>query len=240
MGGAAPAFTPDSTQELRIQSLLLSLAPPTPCRPEPPGVHLSQRGLSVLPSQKGWPCGSRLQTPALVKLTRNPGGAETSMSIWPLGDTSSARWTERPSATRGRGGEGAWCSPQVPGSPGCYFSGLSVSTTGMVSRPGPQSQPPTQEKASELTEPTTSVLLFTYYFPVGGFQFCLVKLPSPHPPTPGLLSSLVRSLVNREERVDTASVSVPLIFTDLHCSVSSRPRRLNPGTGVGTFPTTHL
>ena len=143
VGGAAPTFTPDSTQELRIQSLLLSLASPTPCRPEAPGVHLSQRGLSVLP------CGSRLQTPALVKLTQNPGGAETAMSTWPLGDTSSARCTESPSA-RARGGEGAWCSPQVPGSPGCYFFGLSVSMTGMASRPGPPSpsHPPKRKPLS--------------------------------------------------------------------------------------------
>lgn len=149
VGGAAPTFTPDSTQELRIQSLLLSLASPTPCRPEAPGVHLSQRGLSVLPPQKGWPCGSRLQTPALVKLTQNPGGAETAMSTWPLGDTSSARCTESPSA-RARGGEGAWCSPQVPGSPGCYFFGLSVSMTGMASRPGPPSpsHPPKRKPLS--------------------------------------------------------------------------------------------
>ena len=137
VGGAAPAFAPDPTQELRIQSLLLNLAPPTPFRPEPPRVHLSQRGLSVLPPQRGWPCRSRLQTPALVKLTRNPGGTETAMSIWPLGDTSSARWTE---STRH--------SPQVPGSPGCYFSGLSVSMTGMVSRPGPQSRPPRRKPLS--------------------------------------------------------------------------------------------
>ena len=103
----------------------------------------------------------------------------------------------------------------------------------------PQSQPPAQEKASEFREPTTSVLLFTYYFPAGGFQICLVKLPSPHPPTPGLLSSLIPSLANREERGDTASVS-PSDFTDFPCGVSFRLRRLSSGTGVGTFPTTHL
>lgn len=38
--------------------------------------------------------------------------------------------------------------------------------------------------------------------------------------------------------MDTSSVS-PL-SPDLHCGVSSRPRRLNPGTGVETFPTAHL
>ena len=38
--------------------------------------------------------------------------------------------------------------------------------------------------------------------------------------------------------MDTSSVS-PL-SSDLHCGVSSRPRRLSPGTGVGTFPTAHL